>query len=174
MNCNTNEEFSTSGRSGNIKLSLQQVNEFSYVAMRQGGMENPEQSLETFIAELNKQHVVPTGLLFLVFYKKPEGEKSGNPIWEIGLPTAEGTLVREPLRLKNWPYEKVMQSQSIQLYPPNQQNHPTLPEFLKSKDFASYPMVVLRIKDEVDSISFNNAFESEVWLPVNFYGNIAE
>ncbi len=73
IQCEKRPETSSSKDSGEVKLSLVKVDEFSYVVMRQpGSAGDPGQSIQNFIEEAKNQHVIATGPLFVIFYQLPE------------------------------------------------------------------------------------------------------
>ena len=173
--CDKKQDLSVVDKPQAVELSPQMVTEFPYVSMKQSGtVDDPAQLVQDFIEETKKQHVIPTGPLFVIFYQMPNSGISKHGNWEIGLPTAEGTLVQEPLRLKNWKYDRVRQAQSIRMTPTENQISPWLSGFIETNDLNSQPMIVIRIIDNIDSISFTHQLKSEVWVPVGFTSGLAE
>lgn len=160
-------------QTGDLTLSAKTVDEFPYVVMKKPiESDDPGQALSVFMAEASKQHVVPTGHVFIIFYQV--SGKQAPASWEICIPTAEGTIVQEPLRLKTWQYKQVMQTSEVKIRTVGQKLYPWFSDFTNANDLDAQPVIVLRIIDGMNDLALVNNLQSEVWVPMGLNRRTAE
>jgi len=94
--------------------------------------------------------------------------------WEIGLPTAEGTLVEGPLQLKNWRYHRVVQAKYIEVRPEPQDIYPPVASLIENKHLGGNPAIVIRILDETSKLNSQKQLKSEIWVPLENATRYAE
>lgn len=74
--------------------------------------EDFHQHLNEFLEEAESQRIIPTGPVFLSIRNLNKSGQAGT-FWEIGCPTAEGTMVKEPLKLKRSSYNRALSFQFV-------------------------------------------------------------
>lgn len=158
-----------------IELSIQDINEFSYVAILHNGFaEDYRTSIRQFEDEIRKQHIIPTGPLFVLYYTPATQLPIEKIEWEIGLPTAEGTLVEGPLTLKNWRYHRVVQAKYIEVRPDPKDIYPPVVSLIENKHLGGNPAIVIRILDETSGLNSQKQLKSEIWVPLENTSRYAE
>jgi len=94
-------------------IQIKNISMNPYIALEFSDHEDDfHQHLNDFLEEAESQRIIPTGPVFLSIRNLNEGEQSGT-YWEIGCPTAEGTMVKEPLKLKKSSYNRVLSFQFV-------------------------------------------------------------
>ncbi len=98
-----------------INFSQMQIKEISatpYIAYTYSDNKNDLQKhLQEFISEAQTQRIIPTGPIFLITESDSRQEFPAR--WEFGCPTAEGTMVKTPLQVKSWKFDRVISFQFI-------------------------------------------------------------
>jgi len=78
---------------------------FSYCCLEMtGSYEQHSLAFMNLYSEIGAQGLAPKGEPFGVYRNDPESTPEDELQWEIGLPVAEGTEVKEPLKLKTWKF----------------------------------------------------------------------
>jgi len=173
--CSQQQDSPVTINENEIELSIQNINEFSYVAIQHDGFaENYQTSIRQFENEIRKQHIIPTGPLFVVYYTPAKQLPIEKIEWEIGLPTAEGTLVESPLKLKNWRYHRVVQAKYIEVRPEPKDIYPLVANLIENKHLGGNPAIVIRILDKTSALSSQKQLKSEIWVPLENTTRYAE
>ncbi len=161
-------------KGGNVKVftnhfnpRVENINSFPYVAFSfRGHFSEQFLALKAFLDEIEKQQIIPTGPLFIVYREIPDYPGTTETVMEFCFPTAEGTMVKEPLHLKTWDYSQVL---SLELM--GSVDEITQPDiaFLKSlrkgRLKANGPVVV-RVIDYQKVSTSKNDFQGEIWVPL--------
>lgn len=156
------------------KLSLQNLSKFTYVAIRHTGpYEDFDLLKEEFIYEIKKQQIISTGSPFVVYYNNPENTKPNDLQWEIGVPTAEGTMVKEPLVLKNWVYEKIAKVEKDEETPITQNIYPLIFEQISEKNLTYQGPTAVRILNDIENDT-SQAGKTEIWIPLVDNSHLAD
>lgn len=173
--CSKQEDPPVTINENDIELSIQDIDEFSYVAIAYNGFaEDYQTSIRQFENEIRKQHIIPTGPLFVVYYTPAKQLPVEKIEWEIGLPTAEGTLVEGPLQLKNWRYHRVVQAKFIEVRPEPKDIYPPIASLIENKHLGGNPAIVIRILDQTSALNTQKQLKSEIWVPLENTTRYAE
>lgn len=173
--CSQQQDPPVTINENDIELSIQDINEFSYVAIAHDGFaENYQTSIRQFEDEIRKQHIIPTGPLFVIYYTPTKLITIDNIEWEIGLPTAEGTLVEGPLQLKSWRYHRVVQAKYIEVRPEPKDIYAPVASLIENKHLGGNPAIVIRILDQTTDLNSQKQLKSEIWVPLENATRYAE
>lgn len=156
------------------KLSLETITKFTYVAIKHvGPYEDYDLLKEEFLYEINNQQIIPTGSPFLIYYNNPENTNPNNLEWEIGIPTAEGTMVKNPLVLKTWVYEKVAKVEKDEETPITKNIYPLIFEQIYEKNLTYQGPTAIRILNNIEDDTSKIA-KTEIWIPLVSGNHLAE
>lgn len=156
-------------------LTVEEQPNFSYVAIEhQGPYEDHAMVMHDFKLELEKQQIIPTGPLFIIYYNNPENTPAEELKWEIGVPTAEGTMVKEPLILKQWFYEKIARVFRKGATPLNENIYPIIFKYADETNLIYQGPVAVRILYELKKDSSASLRNTEIWFPIIGTNHIAE
>jgi len=148
------------------KLTLEQVSRFSYVAIQhKGPYQDYAELKEQFFDEIRKQRIIPTGSPFIVYYNNPENTSPNDLQWEIGIPIAEGTMIKEPLVLKDWIYEKVAKVKKEEATPVTQNIYPIIFEQVNEKSLTYQGPMAVRVLTNLEEDT-SGIFKTEIWIPL--------
>lgn len=148
------------------KLSLENLTKFTYVAIKHvGPYEDYDLLKEEFLYEVKNQQIVATGSPFLIYYNNPEYTQANNLEWEIGIPTAEGTIVKEPLVLETWNYEKIAKVEKDEETPITKNIYPLIFEQIYEKNLAYQGPTAVRILNNIEDDTSKIA-KTEIWIPL--------
>ena len=157
-----------------VKLSLQNLSKFTYVAIRHTGpYEDFDLLKEEFLYEIKNQQIISTGPPFVVYYNNPENTKPNDLHWEIGLPTAEGTMVKEPLVLKNWVYEKIAKVEKDEEMLITQNIYPLIFEQISEKNLTYQGPTAVRILNDTKNDT-SQIGKTEIWIPLVDNSHLAD
>jgi len=157
-----------------VKLSLQNLSKFTYVAIRHTGpYEDFDLLKEEFLYEIKNQQIISTGPPFVVYYNNPENTKPNDLHWEIGLPTAEGTMVKEPLVLKNWVYEKIAKVEKDEEMLITQNIYPLIFEQISEKKLTYQGPTAVRILNDIGNDT-SQIGKTEIWIPLVDNSHLAD
>lgn len=147
-------------------LSFQNLTRFTYVAIKHTGpYEDFNYVKEEFLREIQKQQIISTGSPFLIYYNNPENTSPQELEWEIGLPTPEGTMVKEPLILKTWMYERVARVEKEAATPITSNIYPMIFEQVSEKNLTYQGPTAIRILNNMLDDS-SQIFRTEIWIPL--------
>lgn len=156
------------------KLSLENFSKFTYVAIKHTGpYEDYNLLKEEFLYEIKNQQIIATGSPFLIYYNNPENTPPNNLEWEIGIPTAEGTMVKYPLVLKTWIYEKVAKVEKDEATPITKNIYPLIFEQIYENNLTYQGPTAIRILNNIENDSSKIA-KTEVWIPLVSNSHLAE
>lgn len=156
------------------KLSLQKLSKFAYVAISHTGpYEDFDLLKEEFLYELKKQQIISTGPPFVIYYNNPENTTPNNLQWEIGVPTAEGTMVKEPLALKNWVYEKIAKVEKKEPTPITRNIYPLIFKQISEKNLTYQGPTAVRILNNIEKDSSRTG-KTEIWIPLVDNSHLAD
>ena len=148
------------------KLSLENLTKFTYVAIKHvGPYEDYGPLKEEFLNEIKDQQIVATGSPFLIYYNNPEYTQPNNLEWEIGIPTAEGTIVKEPLVLETWNYEKIAKVEKDEETPITKNIYPLIFEQIYEKNLTYQGPTAVRILNNIEDDTSKIA-KTEIWIPL--------
>lgn len=147
-------------------LSFENLTRFTYVAIKHTGpYEDFDLVKDEFLRELQKQQVISTGPPFIVYYNNPENTPPGELEWEIGVPTPEGTMVKEPLALKIWMHEKIARVEKDQATPITRNIYPIILKQVNEKNLTYQgPTAVRILNNMLDDTS--HIQKTEIWIPL--------
>lgn len=157
-------------------IQIKQTNSYHYVSIESRDNFNDfEQTVSQFFQEIQEQQIIPTGPIFIAIYENSP-ENAGKITWEIGCPTAEGTMVKEPLQVKEWPFHEVasiMYAGHILEAPQITREIQTL---IRQKKLSySNPAVYRLLSREPNADSLIMAtLNMEVWIPIRTARSISE
>jgi DNA gyrase inhibitor GyrI len=156
------------------KLSLENFKKFTYVAIKHvGPYEDFDLLKEEFLYEIKNQQIIVTGSPFLIYYNNPENTPPSNLEWEIGIPTAEGTMVKYPLVLKTWVYEKVAKVEKDEVMPITKNIYPLIFEQIYQNNLTYQGPTAIRILNNIENDS-SKIVKTEVWIPLVSNNHLAE
>lgn len=148
------------------KLSLQNLSKFTYVAIKHTGpYEDFDLLKEEFLYEVKKQQIISTGAPFVIYYNNPENTKPNNLQWEIGVPTAEGTMVKEPLVLKSWVHERIAKVEKDEETPITRNIYPLIFEQVSEKNLTYQGPTAVRILSNIENDTSQTG-KTEIWIPL--------
>ena len=146
---------------------VENVNSFPYVAYAfQGDFSQQFLALKSFLEEIERQQIIPTGPLFILYREIPEHSGESDIIMEFCFPTAEGTMVKEPLQIKTWDYNQVLTVERI-----GSVDEITRPDLaflrsLKNSQLQLNGPVVVRVIDYQKVSASDQNFQGEIWVPL--------
>ena len=156
------------------KLSLQSLSKFTYVAIRHTGpYEDFDLLKEEFLFEIKKQQIISTGPPFVIYYNNPDNTKPNDLQWEIGVPTAEGTMVKEPLAIRNWVYERIAKVEKDEETPITRNIYPLIFEQINEKNLTYQGPTAVRILRNIENDSSQTG-KTEIWIPLVESGQLAD
>ncbi len=150
------------------------VSEFLYVALDPSDITgNPRDAFRLFLREVANQQIVPTGPYFLVYYFDSLNSHTP-PRWELCLPTAEGTLVKAPLRLKRWGYPHLTCVRNVRIELQPDAVGSDLQNFLSEQSLPCPSPVAVLLWDSIGGRHNNRWLKSEIWVPKQTGAPLAE
>lgn len=156
------------------KLSLETLTKFTYVAIKHvGPYEDYNLLKEEFSGEIKNQQIIVTGFPFLIYYNNPENTEPKNLEWEIGIPTAEGTMVKDPLVLKTWVFEKVAKLEKDEATPITKNIYPLIFEQIYEKNLTYQGPTAIRILNNIENDS-SKAIKTEILIPLASSSRLSE
>ncbi len=119
--------------------------------------------IKNFLNEVEQQQIIPTGPLFLL-----TGTSRDNQ-WAICFPIAEGTIVKDPLKIQRWDFEEIVRLQAIsslqEIAGLEQAVRLRVDSLLNQQISLGNPVAIRMI--HYSSTSFDPShFQSEIWIPV--------
>jgi len=156
-------------------LTLETQTNFSYVAYEHiGSYEAYGEILNDFLSEIKIQQIIPTGPVFVIYHNNPGETKKEDLIWELGLPTAEGTMVKRPLLLKNWHYEKIAKVHHYADLPLTENIYPIIFDQISEKNITYHGPLALRVLNKIENVGVVDDSVTEIWIPIANPNRISE
>jgi DNA gyrase inhibitor GyrI len=148
-------------------LTLETQTNFSYIAYEHvGSYDAYSEILDDFLREIKTQQIIPTGPVFVIYHNNPGETKQEDLIWELGLPTAEGTMVKKPLILKNWHYEKIAKVHYYTNLPLTENIYPIIFDQISEKNLTYHGPLALRVLNRVENVGVVDDSITEIWIPI--------
>ncbi|RMG66840.1 MAG: hypothetical protein D6715_06000 [Calditrichaeota bacterium] len=151
------------------------MSEFIYVALDPSEIAgSAREAVSIFLREVANQQIVPTGPYFLVYYFDSLDNRP-SPRWELGLPTAEGTLVKPPLQLKRWGYPHLTCVRNVRIELQPDAIGSDLHSFLNAQSLPCPSPVAVLLWDSIGGSNPSSRWlKSEIWLPRAVKAPLAE
>ena len=173
LNCNQKQQNTSENSPATI--TIEDKANFMYVAVtHRGPYEDHYMILKELLTEIENQQIIPTGPMCVIYYNNPEETAPQDLEWEIAVPTAEGTMVKEPLILKRWYYNKVAKVRQDVVIPITQNIYTIIFKQISEKNLTYQGPVALRVIKNFDNDSLTTPTSTEIWFPVVGTNYIAE
>ncbi len=138
---------------------------FSYVCLSfQSVFQDYRAAIDTFRAVASRQGFELADTMLAVHYHLPD-QKLDSASWEIGFVVPESLVVMEPLSVKKWNFNKVVQASYRGPADKMDTIYPHVSKFMKSHRLTAAGQVVERFPANPSS-NDPNAFAAEIWFAI--------
>lgn len=167
LTCGKFQNQSDAKEASRITMEIKHVAPFYYVAIEHSHSNDFQMVLKQFQQEIETQQIIPTGPIFLIFYKNPTGEENFGRIWAIGCPTAEGAMVKEPLVYRKWTYQQVATTRYRGSIRSVKKTYTQIQNYVTQSNWINDAPIMNRVLDGLSSSLFSDNLRMEVWIPIS-------
>lgn len=148
-------------------VAIAEVPAFSYVCLPYtGSFEHHETVIGAFMEAAGIQGVQLSGPMLGIYYNSPMDTPAENLIWEIGFEVPEGTIVAEPLVVKQWQFTKIAKAMHTGAYETVDQTYPKVFEFIGKQNMMPAGPTMERFLSDPQQVA-PEELKTEIWVPVS-------
>ncbi|MDZ7336643.1 MAG: GyrI-like domain-containing protein [candidate division KSB1 bacterium] len=148
-----------------IQCATIEISPFSYVCLSsQGNFRDYQSAVDTFRAEASIQGFELADTLLAIFDHAP-GEGTGPMNWDIGFVVPESLVVMEPLQVKKWNFNRVVQAKYQGPENKLETIYPLVSKFMRSHHLSPAGPIVERFPANHPS-NVPTEFATEIWFAI--------